>query len=148
MKKYKLAHKPFIYILLIVGFILAVIGLIWNIFNIVSYININKSKTLSYIIICLLNLIIAAFIFSITFFSSYYIKNDYLCCAFGFYVVKEKIANIEEVINFTNKNKLAVYFKDGRYSVIIISPSEYDEFIANLLKSNKNICYSIEVKGK
>ena len=42
---------------------------------------------------------------------------------------------------FTKTNKLVVYFKDDRYTVIVVKPEWYNEFVKEICNANKDIRY-------
>lgn len=146
MKKYKFNYKPYVYPLLTLALLFSVAGLVWNIFNVTQYFNKDAFKTVSYFIVGFIALLLALFITSVMVCSKYYIKKGFLYCSFGFFTVKTDLEKITEVVKFVKCDKLVIYYDEDKYSVIVISPSEYEDFIAELLKNNKNVSYSIDVK--
>ena len=148
MKSFKIKFKPLIWVLLltVLGFSLA--GCAWNIYNVIVYLPINTIKTVTSAIMCLLCLILTAVSLSIAVFSKYTVDGKNLTVCFGVIKTKLAITEIKEVCHFKKSDKLVVYSLDDKYTVIIIPPSEYDNFVLALREYNKSIVFDVRIDGE
>lgn len=144
MKKFNYFFTNLIKVLIICAIILSVIGLGWNIFNLVCYLYEGAIKIISYSIIIALNLVLLLFTISILLFSRYEIDDKNICCRFGFITSKRKITEITQISLFLDKEKLVVYFDDKKYTIIIINPLKFDEFVETLRNFGHKFYYSVE----
>lgn len=141
MKKFRFDYSPLVKALIFLVIVISAAGLA---FNLITTVNYASDKTLLAILYGVLCILTAALFFeslAIAFYGLYKIKGGYLYSCFGFIYSKTDVKDIIAVHVFKKTEKLVVYFKDEKYSVIIISPEKYDEFIAELLKANPDIRY-------
>ena len=141
MKTFKVNLSGTVKILIGVAFILSLFGIAFNVYSIISYSKISALKTATYCITLTVSLFIAVFILSLIFNCKYVIKNKKLQLCFGFINTKVGIDDIVSVSHFKNTDKLVVYFKTAEYSVIMILPNFYDEFIHAIKEINPMIIY-------
>lgn len=139
MKKFKFFYSPLVKILIILVCVIAAAGLIMNILTVINYAKSNVLSAALYGVLTVLTALLLAEAIAIAFYGLYKIKNGYLYSYFGLIRSKTDVKEIAAVQVFKTTEKLVVYFKDEKYSVIIISPKFYDEFIATLLKANPDI---------
>lgn len=79
--------------------------------------------------------------------SSYYsIDGKIFKTSFGIIKSKYDVDKIESIILDRATNKLAVYFDENNFIVIVVKEEWYEEFIAALLKANPKIEYTINSK--
>lgn len=79
--------------------------------------------------------------------SSYYsVDGNVLKTSFGIIKSKYDISEITSIILDRTTNKLAVYFKNNNYIVIVVKDEWYDEFIDTLCAANGKIEFSIKSK--
>jgi DNA mismatch repair ATPase MutS len=76
------------------------------------------------------------------------IKDGYLYTYFGFVKNKTPVSEIVEVTKFKKSNKLVVYFSTEEYTVIVIAPEFYDEFVMAIRNANKSIVYDARIEGE
>ena len=103
--------------------------------------------TLIYILYVLLLVVLISLLVS----SYYSVDDTTLKTSFGIIKSKFKLENIDNIILDRATKKLAVYFKDGNYMVVVVKEEWYEDFVAALLKGNPQIEYtinSIESDGK
>ncbi len=148
MKKFKFRYSSLIWILLTLVLVFCIIGLAWNIFNLTQYVWAGTVKILSYSLIIAMTAFLIIFVLSIMFYGNYVIKKGYLFTYFGLIYSKTKISEIVQITHFKKSDKLVAYFADQKYSVIVISPSAYDEFVLELRKENPAIYYSNKIDGE
>ena len=141
MKKFKFFYSPLVKILIILVCVIAAAGLIMNILTVINYAKNSALFTVLYGVLTILTALLLAEAVAIAFYGLYKIKDGYLYSYFGLIRSKTDVKEIVAVHVFKTTEKLVVYFKDEKYSVIIISPKYYDEFIAALLKVNPDIKY-------
>lgn len=148
MNKFKFKYSVTVYVLLILTLALSVVGLVWNIFNAVHF---AQSETFKFVSSCIISVVTAAlivFVSSVLFYGKYVIKNGYLYTYFGFLKSKTPVLDVIEITHFKKSNKLVVYFKTNEYTVIVIAPEQYDDFILAMRKVNKNIVYDARIDGE
>ena len=80
--------------------------------------------------------------------SYYKITDQELILRFGIIPTKYKISEIESVHLFTKTNKLVVYFKGEKYTVIVVKPEWHNEFIKDLISRNEKIRYDVSTSDK
>ena len=149
MKKFRFKYAPSVWILLSLVLLLSVAGLIWNIFNLTSYLSLSHTfKIVSSAIISIICLFLTAFVLSVLFYGNYIIKGDYLYTCFGFFKAKYKIKDIVCISLFKKSNKLVVYFLEQSYTVIVIDENLYDDFVLSLRKINQQIIYDTKIDGE
>ncbi len=149
MKKFRFKYAPSVWILLSIVLLLSVAGLSWNVFNLVEFLSLsNTFKLISSAIVTLICFFLTAFVLSVIFYGNYVIKGEYLYTFFGFFKSKYKINDIVCVSLFKKSNKLVVYFAEQTYTVIVIDPNLYDEFVISLRNVNQKIIYDTRIDGE
>ena len=81
-------------------------------------------------------------------YGKYVVDGGYLYSYFGFIKSKIDISEIIEITHFKKSNKLVVYFKDGKYTVIVIASELYDNFVIAVRESNKSIIFDVKIDGE
>ena len=148
MKKYKFCYSLTVWLLLALVAALSLIGLVWNIFNLAVTLKTGGFKTFSYSIIIALTAFLLVFALSVALYGKYVIKNGFVYSYFGFVRSKFEINEVTEITHFKKSDKLVVYFKDNSYTVIVISPEFYNDFVLSLREQNKAIIYSAKIDGE
>ena len=74
--------------------------------------------------------------------SCYEIADNKLITRFGILSSSYDIKDIEKIQLFQKTKKLTLFFRDGKYTVIVVKEEWYRDFIDELLKRNKGIFYS------
>ena len=148
MKSFKFRYSLTVWILLAVVVVSSAIGLAWNIYNVIFYNTVDAFKTASYIIIALLTLALLILSLSIILYGKYVIKKEHLVSYFGFIKTKILLTDITEVVHFKKSDKLVAYFKDDSFTVIVISPEEYSNFVIALREVNPQIYYGVKIDGE
>ncbi len=144
MKKFNYTFTLTLKILIWSAIAVSIVGLMWNIFNLVEYFKLGTTKIVTYSIMVILNVFLLAFTLSVLLFSRYQILNEYLICRIGFITSKCKIQDIVEITYFSDKNVLAVYFCNDKYNLISIKPENFQQFTDALREKNNKIYYNIE----
>lgn len=148
MKKFTFKYSVTVWVLLSIVLILSIVGLGWNIFNLIEFIQAGAFRIIAYSLICLLTAFLLVIVISVMIYSKYVIKDGYVYSCFGIIRSKEKISEIVEITHFKKSDKLVVYFNDGKYTVIVISPEFYDAFVLAVRQSNKSIIFDVKIDGE
>ena len=91
---------------------------------------------------------LAAVAYTVYIRSVYKITDTQIILWFGIVKQTFKIADIESVHLFTKTNKLVIYFKDDKYTVIVVKPEWYNEFTKEILARNDKIRYDVSTTDK
>lgn len=110
-----------------------------------TYANITL-PALSYAIMFFISVMLAVILVSLLISSYYAVGKGCLKTSFGIIKSKFKTDEIEGVILDRQTNKLSVRFQNGTFIMITVNPDWYEDFIAELIKSNPRIDYSINSK--
>ncbi len=148
MNSFRFRYTKTVWVLLILVLILSGVGVAWNVFNLITFINEGIVKPIAYTLIILLTGFLFAFVISVMVCGRYIIKDDCLYERFGFLYSKTPLDQIVSLIHFKKSDKLVAYFKDAKYTVIVISPSEYDAFISAVRRINPAIAYDARIDGE
>ena len=67
---------------------------------------------------------------------------------FGFIKSTYKLSDIESIRLFSKTNKLVLYLKDDKYTVIVVKPEWYRDLTKEILARNKNIRYDVSTSDR
>ena len=139
MNIFKYKYDKAVLIMLIVASLVAAAGLCWNVYNLIYFLRTEVFKTIVYSLSVAVNAFLLAFIISVIFYGRYAIKNGYLFLYFGFIKTKTDVKDIVQITHFIKSDKLVIYFKDAKFSAIVISPESYGDFTRALISANPMI---------
>jgi hypothetical protein len=145
MKQFRFKYSPLVLVLIGLVLVISLLGLGFNIFNII----VTKEqgfKLISYYIIVVLTAFILILAISIAIYGKYKIKNGYLYSYFGFILSKIKVEDIAEIVHFKDSDKLVLYTKDNAYTIIVIDPKYYNDFVLSIREENSKIKFDIKIK--
>ena len=148
MKKFRFKYSPLVWVLIGLVIVIFALGFIWNVFNLAKGNLSNTFNIVSYSFLSLITLILTVFAISLLVYGKYVIKRGYLYTYFGFIRSKIEIKDIVCITLFRKSNKLVIYLKDQCYSVIVISPDCYNDFVLSLREQNKEIYYDTKIEGE
>ena len=149
MKTYKFKFSIPVIILSIVAILLALGGGIgWTVYRIINIGFASVLLGIQYVVLLLVSLLIVIVFLSLLIRSYYKITDQELILRFGIIPTKYKISEIESVHLFTKTNKLVVYFKGEKYTVIVVKPEWHNEFIKDLISRNEKIRYDVSTSDK
>ncbi len=148
MKKFRFKYPVTVWVLLAVVLALSIAGLVWNAYNFISFLHGDLIKTITYSIIILLNAFLVALAVSVAVYGRYVVKNGKLYAYFGFIRTRYEIDDIVEITHFKKSDKLVAYFKDAKFTVIVIDVSEYDDFVLSVREINKLIIFDKKIDGE
>ncbi len=148
MKKFRFKYSPVIWVLLCLVIALSLAGLGWNIFNFISFVHTDTIKTVLYAIVIALNAFLVFLAIAVATYGAYVIKDGNLYAYFGIIRSKYNVMDIVEITHFKKSDKLVAYFKDNKFTVIVISPSNYDDFVIAIREINKEIVFNKKIEGE
>ncbi len=132
---------------IICGLVLAVAGFVINL--VACIINGVKSAAdpvypiLQYTLMFFVTIALFFILLSVLINSAYVIDGKYFKTKFGFVTSKYDIEQIETVTLDRKSNKLAVYFSNDTFIVVVVKQDWYGDFVEALLAANPKIEYSI-----
>ncbi len=148
MKSFKFKYSTAVWVLLAIVLILSAVGIVWNVFNFITFLSESIFKSVSYALIILLTAFLLVFVLSVIFYGRYVIKDGYLIQYFGFLKTKTSLKEIVEITHFKKSDKLVVYFADRKYTVIVIAKECYDPFILAVRTVNPAVVYDVKIEGE
>lgn len=146
-KIYPYRFSAVIFTLFIVGLLLCAVGIGLSVWRFRSFLA-EEEKTvygwLQYIILFLMSFLFILLVLSMLVRSRYEITDKYLIMQFGIIRSKYEIKKIYSVHLFRGSNKLAVYFDDyhSDYTVIVVNPAWYEDFVRALIDKKPSIAFS------
>lgn len=143
MNTYKFKLSKLAILFCILGLLLGIGAGIYTGFRIYKYGFSSPLLIIQYIVIILIALLAIVLFTSILIRSVYKVNDKEIILWFGFIKSVYKISNIESVHLFTKTNKLVLYFKDEKYTVIVVKPEWYNDFIKDILSRDSKIRYDV-----
>jgi len=148
MKSFKFKYSKSVWILLAVVLILSVLGLAWNILNLVEYSFLGAFKIVTYSLMVFMTAALTVLVLSVIFYGRYVVKKKEVITYFGLIKSRCKMGDIVQITHFKKSDKLVMYFKDEKYTVIVISPDKYDEFTATVREFNPSVIYTAQTESE
>ncbi len=148
MKKFRFKYSPIVWVLICLVILLCAGGFAWNVFNLAKGNLSNTFNVISYSFLCIITFGLIVFAISLLVYGKYVIKNGKLYTYFGFIRFKIDISDIICITLFKKSNKLVIYLKEQYYSVIVISPDDYNDFALSLREQNREIYYDMKIDGE
>ena len=146
MKTYKFRLSKTAAILTAAGILLGLGAIGFTIWRILFRTGFSEPLYIIQHVVLLLVGVLAIVIFSsILIRSVYKITDKEIVLWFGIIKSTFKIADIESLHLFTKTNKLVIYFKDEKYTVVVVKPEWYNEFCKEILARNERIRYDVSV---
>ena len=142
MHSFRFKYSIAVWVLLSLVLALTAGGIVWNIFNLIEYSWAGAFKIIIYSVIIALTACLFVFDFCAMVYGRYVIKNGFLYTCFGLIKSKVELGAVTQITHFTSSNKLVVYFSDQKYSVVVIPPERYDDFIKAVRENNHAILYN------
>lgn len=144
MKTYKFRFSKPILILSILAILVAAGGGIgWTVYRMIHIGFQTVLLGIQYVVLLLVSALVIVIFVSLLIRSFYAVTDKEIVLWFGIIKSSYKIADIESVHLFTKTNKLVIYFKNDKYTVIVVKPEWYNEFTKELLSKNENIRYDV-----
>lgn len=147
MKVFKFKFSKLTTAFIFAGILLAVAAFSLTLYNVIKadYLYSNKAiySIIGFVAMFIVSVALLIILISLLASSYYAVGGDELKTSFGIIKSKFKISEIDKVILDRATEKLAVYFKDETFVMIVVKPEWYEEFVNELLKCNPQIEYVI-----
>ncbi len=146
-KRYPFKFSAAMLALFIAALVLCVAGFALTTWRLVAFLSEGGDSIYSwiqYIILYFVSVFLAVLIVSMLIRSQYVITDKQLILQFGFIKTRYDIKTIYSVHLFQGAKKLAVYFDDfqTKYTVIVVKPVWYDDFVKTLTERKPSIGFS------
>lgn len=148
MKTFRFKYSLTVWILLSLVLIFTITGLIWNVFNLIEYSWAGTFRIVTYALIILIIGFLAVLVLSVMLYGRYVIKDGYIYTYFGFIKSKTDIKDVVQITHFKKSDKLVIYFKDKKFTVIVIAPELYEKFILAIREENHAVVYDARIDGE
>ena len=148
MRTFRFRFSKLIILLQIAAMMLAAAAIAYTVYRMITLGFGDASLIIQYVLLLLFG-VGAIVIFSAMLIRSVYIvgKNE-IILRFGLIKSVYKIKEIESIRLFSKTNKLVLYFKNEKYTVISVKPEWYNDFIREVLSHNLNIRYDVSITDK
>lgn len=148
MRTFRFRFSKLIILLQIAAMVLAAAAIAYTVYRMITLGFGDASLIIQYVLLLLFG-VGAIVIFSAMLIRSVYIvgKNE-IILRFGLIKSVYKIKEIESIRLFSKTNKLVLYFKNEKYTVISVKPEWYNDFIRDVLSHNLNIRYDVSITDK
>lgn len=147
MKIFKFKFTKLTMAFIYAGIVLAIAALGITIYNFIraEYVYSNSAiyTIIGYAAMLIVSVLLLIILISLLLSSYYAVGDNTLKTSFGIIKSKFKIDDIEKVVLDRSTNKLAVYFKNQTFVMIVVKPDWYEDFVNELLKCNPGIEYII-----
>lgn len=148
MRTYKFKLSKTVFALCILAILVAIAGIIYTAYRIGKYGFSEPALIIQHIVILLFAALAIVIFLSILIRSVYKVSDKEIILWFGIIKSSYKIGDIESIHLFTKTNKLVIYFKDEKYTVIVVKPEWYNEFTKDILSKNDSIRYDVSTTDK
>lgn len=148
MKTYKFKFSKLVLFLCFLALAVALAAIAFTIYRIHLYGFSSPTLVIQHVAILIIAVLAIIIFVSLLIRSVYKITDKEIVLWFG--IVKQvfKIADIESIHLFTKTNKLVIYFKDDKYTVIVVKPEWYNEFTKEIIARNDKIRYDVSTTDK
>ena len=139
MRTFRFRFSKTIILLQIAAMILAAAAIVYTAYRMATVGFGSASLIIQYVVLLLFG-VLALVIFSAMLIRSVYVvgKKE-IVLRFGLIKTVYKIKDIESIRLFSKTNKLVLYFKNEKYTVISVKPEWFNDFIREVLSHNLNI---------
>lgn len=148
MRTFRFRFSKTIILLQIAAMILAAAAIVYTAYRMATVGFGSASLIIQYVVLLLFG-VLAIVIFSAMLIRSVYVvgKKE-IVLRFGLIKTVYKIKDIESIRLFSKTNKLVLYFKNEKYTVISVKPEWFNDFIREVLSHNLNIRYDVSITDK
>ena len=148
MRTFRFRFSKTIILLQIAAMILAAAATVYTAYRMATVGFGSASLIIQYVVLLLFG-VLALVIFSAMLIRSVYVvgKKE-IVLRFGLIKTVYKIKDIESIRLFSKTNKLVLYFKNEKYTVISVKPEWFNDFIREVLSHNLNIRYDVSITDK
>lgn len=148
MNTYKFKLSKIAVLFCILGLLLGAGGIAFTVYRILRLGFTSPQLIIQHVILLIIAPLAIAIFASILIRSVYKVTDKEIVLWFGFIKSSYSIANIESIHLFSKTNKLVLYFKDEKYTVIVVKPEWYNDFTKDILSRNNKIRYDVSTTDK
>ena len=148
MKSYKFRFSKLVLVLIGLAIAAALAAVAYTVYRIYLYGFSSPLLVIQHVAVLIVAALAIVIFVSLLIRSVYKITDTQIILWFGIVKQTFKIADIESVHLFTKTNKLVIYFKDDKYTVIVVKPEWYNEFTKEILARNDKIRYDVSTSDK
>ncbi len=148
MKSYKFKFSKLVLVLIGLAIAAALAAVAYTVYRIYLYGFSSPLLVIQHVAVLIVAALAIVIFVSLLIRSVYKITDTQIILWFGIVKQTFKIADIESVHLFTKTNKLVIYFKDEKYTVIVVKPEWYNEFTKEILARNDKIRYDVSTTDK
>ena len=142
--KFRFRYSPLIWVLLVIVTLMLAFGTAKNFYDFLQNRFVDGMRAGFSLAIAAACFVLLCITLSVAIFGKYVVADGILTVRLGILSVKTDISEIAQVSHFRKQDKLVVYFKNEKYSVIVIKPEEYSDFFDALKAQNPLISFVIE----
>ena len=150
MKIFKFKYTKLILVFIYLGLALAAAAFGVNLYllikNGISHAANPVYPILQYTVIFFVSVLLCVILISLLISSYYAVGNGIFKTSFGIIKSKFNLADVDKIVLDRETNKLAIYFKDGNFIMVVVKKEWYEDFIDEILKGNPKIEYTINSK--
>ena len=143
MKTYRFKLSKLAFALCIAGILLGAAAIAFTIYRIILFGFPSFYIGIQHVVLLIVGALAIALFVSILARSVYKLTDKELILWFGFIKSSYKLSDIESVHLFSKTNKLVLYFKGDKYTVIVVKPEWYNELTKEILARNDKIRYDV-----
>ena len=148
MKSYKFRFSKLVLVLIGLAIAAALAAVAYTVYRIYLYGFSSPLLVIQHVAVLIVAALAIVIFVSLLIRSVYKITDTQIILWFGIVKQTFKIADIESVHLFTKTNKLVIYFKVDKYTVIVVKPEWYNEFTKEILARNDKIRYDVSTTDK
>lgn len=148
MHTYKFKFSKGVIALLIALLVLGIAAIVFTVYRMFIYGFSSVSLVIQYVVLIIFGLLAIIVVISMLIRSVYKVTEKEIVLWFGIIKSSYKIKDIESIHLFTKTNKLVLYFKNEKYTIVVVNPAWYNEFIKDVLSHNLNIRYDVSISEK
>lgn len=143
--KFKYKYSTLVIVLFIVMYVLATVCFVWNLIRFIESVNsqieLDSYKIISTLLCLVLPIVVSVFITAMLVSSYYKVDDGILKVKFGFIGDEYKINEMASIVKNLKTDMLVINFKDESTLRVVIEQKNFDDFSAEIIKTNKNVCY-------
>lgn len=152
MKENKVAfrfkYSTLVWVLLIFVLTISFVALVWNVYSLATYALLGDLKIITHAVMIAITVFLCVLVVSVMSFGRYVVTDKYLIQYFGIIQSKTLLKDIVQIAHFKKSNKLVAYFKEQKYTVIVIDPSLYEKFVFTVRAQNPSVIFDIRIDGE
>ena len=148
MRTFRFRFSKTIILLQIAAMILAAAAIVYTAYRMATVGFGSASLIIQYVVLLLFGVLALVILSAMLIRSVYVVGKKEIVLRFGLIKTVYKIKDIESIRLFSKTNKLVLYFKNEKYTVISVKPEWFNDFIREVLSHNLNIRYDVSITDK